>query len=398
MRAEISRRSGLWLAGVLLIITASLSALALKYLDAPYVWIAAVCTLALLTATSLTRRTLLKALWWNLAVVCIVLGAFEAYLYSQQAPARRDTIQDSAGDPQAMSEPHDVLGYAPVKNRSGVWTRYIGDDFVFRIEYTIDSRGMRISPPTNGAMDRPCVFFFGGSYTFGSGVNDAETYPYRAGVKAGGRYRTYNFAFRGYGPHQMLAALEDNGYEEDLQCQPRHVVYMMIPDHVRRAAGFTSWDRNGPRYVLDDDGEIVLAGRIGDGRRKTDGLVARLLGRSMIWRRILAFLAPKPDERSADLTSAIIERAGEIVSERHPDGAFHVIVWPSTQPLPAAVIDDLLSSGLEVHSIGDILADFESSREQYRLHPHDAHPNARAHGIIGDYIATEILKDQERSQ
>jgi len=393
MRSEGSRRSGWQVAAALLIATASSSIIALKYFGAPFVWIALVCTLALLIAIKLTRKTYLKALWWNLAVACSVLGAFEAYLLYQQAPARRDTIQNSAGEPQAMSETNKLLGYAPIKNSSGVWTRHIGDDFVFRIEYTIDSRGMRISPPADGSLNLPCVFFFGGSYTFGSGVNDAETYPYIAGVKTDGEYRISNFAFRGYGPHQMLAALENNSYEEDLQCQPRHVVYLMISDHVSRAAGFSSWDTNGPRYVLDDDGEAVFAGSFSDGRHKKPGIVGRVLGRSIIYRRLLRFFAPKPDERSSRLTSAIIERASKIVSERHPDGAFHVIFWPSVQPYFMNAIDDLQSSGLSVHSIEDILPDFESGSEQYRLHRHDGHPNARAHEIIGDYVVTEMLVD-----
>lgn len=392
-RSEGPRRSGWLLAIALAIATSSLSIIALKYLDAPFVWIAVFFTAALLTAARLTSKTSLKALWWNLAVACIVLGAIEAYLLYQQAPARRDTIKSLDGEPQALSEPDDVLGYAPIKNRRGIWTRHIGEELVFSIEYSIDSLGMRTAPPTDSSTDVPCVFFFGGSYTFGSGVNDAETYAYLVGVKTDGKYRTFNFGFRGYGPHQMLAALESNAYEQDLQCQPRHVVYQMIPDHVRRAAGFSSWDTNGPRYALDDAGNVVLAGRFSEKRSDSPGLVGRLLRRSIVYRRLLGFFEPQPDRRSSDLTVAIIQRASRIVRERHPDGAFHVVFWPSDQPAVKPVIDALLDSDLNVHSMAEILPEFETGRDQYRLHPHDGHPNVRAHGFIADFVVGKILTD-----
>ncbi len=42
----------------------------------------------------------------------------------------------------------------------------------------------------------------------GAGLEDDETLSYQVGVQSGGRYRTFNFAANGYGPAQMLAAIE----------------------------------------------------------------------------------------------------------------------------------------------------------------------------------------------
>ena len=81
--------------------------------------------------------------------------------------------------------------------------------------YTIGPNGLRVSPPYEEVADVPCALFFGGSFTFGTGVEDDEALPYVAGILSEGKYRVYNFGYRGYGPHQMLAALESGLRSEE---------------------------------------------------------------------------------------------------------------------------------------------------------------------------------------
>ena len=81
----------------------------------------------------------------------------------------------------------------------------MGGETLYAVVYSVDKRGLRVEPPLAPGHGDRCVLFFGCSYTFGEGVNDAETLPYRTGVLAEGRLRMINFGLHGYGPHQMLA-------------------------------------------------------------------------------------------------------------------------------------------------------------------------------------------------
>ena len=65
---------------------------------------------------------------------------------------------------------------------------------------SVDKRGLRVEPPLAPSHGDRCVLFFGCSYTFGEGVNDTETLPYRTGVLAEGLLRMINFGLHSYGP------------------------------------------------------------------------------------------------------------------------------------------------------------------------------------------------------
>jgi hypothetical protein len=100
--------------------------------------------------------------------------------------------------------------------------------------------------------------------TFGEGVQDDETLPWHVGSLTGGRYATRNLSYHGWGPHQMLAALQSGRAERAARCEVTQVIYMAYYSHALRVAGRIPWDRHGPRYVLDDSGHAVRAGYFSD--------------------------------------------------------------------------------------------------------------------------------------
>jgi len=386
----MSRQKQLLISAALLLAVLVMSYIGLRYFVAPFAWAALFCAGALFAAIRMTNSSGWQALWLNMAIVAMVLGAFEGYLHIGRAPARRDTVESLDGTPQKMTAAHEILGYAPIPNLQGIWSRTIGDDHVFRSEFSIDGHGLRVGPTAHSA-DLPCVFFFGGSYTFGSGVNDEEAMPYLVAADFLRQYRVFNFGFRGYGPHQMLAALEHDIYGDSLGCQPTHAIYQMIPDHVSRAAGFASWDENGPQYELNAQGVAMQIGTFARGKQEPPGKLLRILNRSLIVQRLKQFTQARPDEKSADLTFAILQRAQEIVQERSSVAQFHVIYWPADQSLLSLVVDKLERNGFDLHPISTVLPEFNFDRAQYRFHRYDGHPNVRAHRLIADYVGREIL-------
>lgn len=365
----------------------------LKYLPAPFAWLSSLVAIACVALIVVATSSTWKAIWLNVALVFLLLGIFEAYFYYDRAPARRDSFETPSGSPLAMSGPHDVLGYAPKPDVQGIWSRSIGDDPIFRIDISIDKNGYRTMPEADPG-ELPCVFFFGGSYTFGSGVNDNETAPYVVAEATAGRFRVFNLAYRGYGPHQMLASLAEDTYSEALGCHPRVAVYQLISGHIDRAAGLASWDENGPRFVLDEAGIAVQQGRFEAAPQESRSLLAKVVNKSLIYSRLRLFLQDRPDQQGAELVRGILHRAREIVETHDSNGEFHVLYWPSSSPLMAAVIEGLEDNGFNLHPITGILPDLATSRSRYRLHEFDGHPTELSHRLIGEYVVNEILSDE----
>ena len=89
---------------------------------------------------------------------------------------------------------------------------------IYKAEYTIDSNLLR---ETLSAETGPTIAFFGDSFTFGEGVNDAETLPQAFADLLGRRERVLNLGFSGYGPHQFLAELQTGRFDGVIGAQPR---------------------------------------------------------------------------------------------------------------------------------------------------------------------------------
>jgi len=148
-----------------------------------------------------SRRSITRVAWLYVAVVAVTLGAAEAYFW--HADSFRLTPSYSA----KYIVRDDVLGAAPTIGVTGRSRLLNGNEVIYDVAYTIGSDRLRVSPPVHEPVVGSVVFF-GCSYTFGEGLPDDATMPYRVGVISGGKYQIRNFGFHGYGAHQMLSALE----------------------------------------------------------------------------------------------------------------------------------------------------------------------------------------------
>jgi hypothetical protein len=240
--------------------------------------------------------------------------------------------------------------------------------------------------------------FFGDSYTFGEGVEDDETMPYRVGVLAAGRYSVRNFAFLGYGPHQMLAAIESGLVEKAARCRPRFAIVSTQYHHVLRAAGVWTWDRHGPRYVLGEDGRAVRNGNFDSDEDPTRML--RALEKSAIAstmrRRGMDVSARDATQQDVALYRAIIVESRDRLRKIWPDIRFDIIFWDKSEAVgPYPLFDDGFESlGIAVYSVGEILPPVENWDAAYKL-PRDIHPNARAHDLMARFIVRAILGIEE---
>jgi hypothetical protein len=342
-------------------------------------WGAAWAVVALLAVT-LTKRGALRVAAVNIAIVIAVSGLFAP---SFESPG--ENCQDIR-DPLWIDDPNVAYRNAP--NLSARELRVCDDKTIYKAIYRTDAHGLRISPPEGADAANDCVLFFGGSFTFGTGVANEETMPYRVGVAAQGHYRVRNFGVGGYGAHHVLATVEGTDWLDALGCKPKVAIYQAIPSHANRAV--ESWHVEsgmpGPRYVLDPDGSVRRDGNLRDVRHRN--VWTRLINRWAPARRILEERDSEIDDGTAALFIALIDAWAHSLRQRFPDIDVHVIYWAhfSDRELPWQRLENVT-----VHRIADVLPTTDNWQAAYHI-PGDGHPNVKAHRLIAEYVVREILK------
>jgi hypothetical protein len=320
----------------------------------------------------------------SLVLATCVLGLAVAELLFWFPNHSRPRITGAAGAAYNLADPE--LGYRPPSSTRVEARKTDRDKLIYDAVYTFGDDGLRVTPnPAAGA--RCTAVFLGDSFTFGEGLNDDETMPARFVGASGGLYRGYNFGFSGYGPHQMLRALETGRVDAVVRGGVDLVVYQAIPDHPARAAGRANWDPWGPRYVLEKNGGLAYAGPF-------NGDLHAMLARSQIFRffdeRLWAAARPAPAD--LPLFLAILDRARAEVERRYR-APFIVILWDvvgNGPPLEDATLQALVEKRIMVLKISDVIPDIAARRQDYVISPVDPHPNAAADQRIGEYLAHNV--------
>lgn len=377
---ERLRAAPWWLRGALAAVAAALTAAAaLAWLPAPFVWIGFAWFGIGTAAAWLSPSSGLP--WFYLGIAFLVLGLLEANAH------RKPSMRFDRGYDESYTAADPDLGYAPAAPGPVHTTKYIGDQPIYEVTYTLDDDLLRVAPPASGP-DAACVLFFGGSFTYGEGVGDHETLPWRVGERTGAR--VYNFGFHGYGPHQMLAAIESGRVERTVACRPTVAIYQAIIDHVNRAVGIAHWDRHGPRYMLDASGRAVRNGNFDDDRSALERLLWAVGQKSLIVKRVSQ---RRRAVTAADvaLFHAIVDEARRALQQRFPGIAFHAILWDQSGAPDASFWRGLEERGIPVHLMSRIMPQRVEGDPRFVVGPLDDHPNAAVYDAIADYVVRHIL-------
>ncbi len=136
---------------------------------------------------------------------------------------------------------------------------------IYAADYTFDSHLLR---ETHSAENGPAIIFFGDSFTFGFGVNDAETMPQAFADLLQHRQRVLNLAQGGFSPQQFLRDLQVGYHDDAIGPDPKLFIFMTAAWHAERTSCKPAWAANAPRYGLEN-GEPVFKGRCYEGMRLT---------------------------------------------------------------------------------------------------------------------------------
>jgi hypothetical protein len=232
----------------------------------------------------------------------------------------------------------------------------------FDVTYTIDASGNRVTPDPEAAVGR--VLTLGGSFTFGHGVEDFESWPWLLG-KAWSDVKVVNLAVMGWGTGHALLSLE----AELNHSQPLLVLYGWIPRHKARNYVRASWvriltyyGRLHPHFELIENGlerrgVVDLSGSVPDD-------------------------APDLDAVERRLTAAMLTRMERLC--REAGAPFAVLRLAPSE-------DDwlLARSGLRVIDLSDVAGG---------TLPFDGHPSRLWHANVAQRLTSELTPVLSRSR
>lgn len=308
--------------------------------------------------------------WRRLALSAAALGGVWGVIEMvlARAPDRvHATFQDAPGGFRLVDQPR--VGYAA---RPNAWRRHqswAGTQLLYEVTYQMDEHGWRRGPGLADAAAPHAAVFLGCSFTFGVGLEDAETLPAQVERAAGGAVRTYNVAMDGYGPHQLLALFEQDQVKPVLGRHERMSgLHLAIPDHIRRVAGAVRWGFQGPRYQLQPDGSVRYTGPF---HRKATAAVWHLAAKSLVLSEIHDRVRRVTD-RDLDLHAAVVA-ALQAAFQRQVGGPFVVLAWDTGDAGYGEMVARLRGRGLRVVEVSELVPGYAPGRPDL-MRPLDRHP------------------------
>jgi len=128
------------------------------------------------------------------------------------------------GDPMTKFDPE--IGFVARPDSSSMPHEDYSETVKLAYHVYTDRRGARVNAPGEQTAQPLDIMFVGGSFPWGQGVDEADTFPYLAAKKLS--MSGANFTLFAWGTVQALQMLRRN---KDLK--PRTVVYSLVPDNLR---------------------------------------------------------------------------------------------------------------------------------------------------------------------
>jgi hypothetical protein len=278
------------------------------------------------------------------------------------------------------------LGYKPKPDTTHTGTRTKDGQVIYSIKYSTDTNSLRITPIDTTKPRTKYVQFYGCSMTFGEGVQSNETLPYYF-AKFDSTFRPYNFAYSGYGPHQMLARLETENVKKIVKENTGIAFYIYINDHVNRVLGtLTNFGYNGGEvpYYYEVNNQLKHNGLIKDARKFRSWIFRQLL-KSNILKLFKIGYPFKITEKDYELTAEVMAQASRDYKKQFGNDNFYVIIYPTTVD-SSLIINLLKQKGVKILDYSKL---FNPLEKKYAI-PYDEHPTALANEVLIKQLVKDI--------
>ena len=212
-----------------------------------------------------------------------------------------DDLPDRAGIESSPRVPFVDSDGAPLADKRTVVTLRASRSrrVLYQAAYSTDPFGLRttIHPASGSTRDR-FLASLGCSFTFGEGVEDAETFPSRVASLLP-PYRVYNFGILGSSPSEMLEhQLRGRDFRRNkaIREPSGYVFFTFIDDHVARVQGTmrylgrNTYERKRPSFRIVN-GRLIYEGAFADAHPYWTWLASQL-SKSELWQFLRVDLPP----------------------------------------------------------------------------------------------------------
>jgi hypothetical protein len=303
-------------------------------------------------------------------------------------------------------EPDEEIGFVPARNARTV-RRHPRAGLAYHV-FT-DDRRARVGAPGEQTPARVDVATIGCSFSWGHGVEGAETYSARLGERL--RVPVANLAFSAYGTLQSLQTLR-----RARGLAPRVVVYGVIQDHLKRnvspcAPTFGPACLPQSSVAFQGGAPLVRPPRMADydfNRRFWDAFFRRRVGAGPEGLRLAAeaelrrFGRPREDDTPEERQRALAWLVDQLAAETRRLGAALLVVHipylepGTTNDAPAALSDAVRALGTADVALLDLAGAVRRHHatpgaEPLRF-PRDRHPNAAAHALVAGEIEPYVAR------
>lgn len=285
--------------------------------------------------------------------------------------------------------PSALLGYKPRPDAQVDSIKKQGDVLIYDVIYSIDAYSRRITPADNLEQRDQFILFFGDSFVFGEGVNDAETLPFYVSQMAP-HYKVYNYGFTGYGPQAMLAKLQSDDLAHEVAETQGLAIYVFIDAHVERAIGsmyvHNTWGDQMPYYTLNWQGELVRQGNFTTGRPLLSGLFW-LLDQSEIAKYYRVNIPAKLTSSHYGHTARIIAEARDTFRAKYNQDDFYVVIYSDEGDYFEDMLPYFEQYGLVILNYDEKM---KLSSDEGLSFAGDGHPTGKAHRIVAGWIVADL--------
>jgi hypothetical protein len=225
----------------------------------------------------------------------------------------------------------------------------------FDIVYSVDASGRRVTPSPK--TPRATVVMAGDSFTFGTGVEDHETYPYLLGAEHWPDVKVVNAGVGGWGPTQGYLTVVDTLGRAPL---PAAIVYGIIPDDQFRSYLRAPITMGMTRRLEFVDGTFAMKNV--SERASAPAITPELVERELQMNRTL-----------------LINMYREC---RRKQVGFAIVLMQDAGNYPPDLIYALAAEQIPIVDL---------TRLQYERFPHDYHPNPADQRRIAAAIASSVV-------
>jgi hypothetical protein len=291
-------------------------------------------------------------------------------------------------DNKALLIRNKILGYTPRPNSEAYVKQLYKGELSYEAIYSFDNYSRRITPVSKSKKPR-FILFFGGSRTFGEGVNNNETIPYFVSKKMP-NYYPYSYSYSAWGPNQFLAILKERKLEIEIPQKQGIAIFFMIESHINRAVGtympVTKYF-NGyfPYFRQLKNGEITRHKMFVNGRPLKQFFYV-LFSKSEVVNYFI-----KGDtirQKDYEFTTQIIAEIKREMLRKFKLERFVVVYHPGNYKLKN-MSKLLKKNDIEVIDLLDL---FDKNDSEFIHNEADTHLNSRGNSVISKEIFRQLMK------